>query len=120
VPSAREPEIGRPLPNAHLASVPRAKLYDYALNPAHARGGAKARLWVAVFGIEREDWRYARTQLLLGLRAASVSEVRRGSFGTTYGVAVTIRGRNGRIGPVMTAWKIVNHIPRVVTAFPRV
>jgi hypothetical protein len=119
VPSAQEPEVGRPLPNAHLAWVPRAKLYDYALNPLHVRGGSKARLWRAVFDVGREDWEYVRDQIVRGVSVMSVSGVNEGPFERTYEVIVAVRGLNGREGPVITAWKLVNGAPCLVTAFPR-
>jgi hypothetical protein len=87
-----EPKIGEPLPNAHLARIPKAKLYDYALDPTHPRGGPKARLWRAVFGLTRGDWRHVRSQLRNGVRDAPVSDIHAG-FVTTYEVIVTVHGQ---------------------------
>lgn len=108
------------MPNAHLAWVPKAKLYDYVLNLSHDEGGPKARLWRAVFGIERDDWRYLRVQIVGNLGSAVVSAVSEGPFGPTFEVVYSIVGRNDRVGPVVTAWKLVGEIPHLVTAFPRV
>jgi hypothetical protein len=114
-----EPRIGEPLPNAHLAVVPKAKLYEYALDPTHAEGGPKARLWRAVFGFGRGDWLIVCRQLLAGVRVTPVSNIR-GRAVATYEVIITVRGENGHIGPVTSGWKIVNDVPWLVTAFPRV
>jgi hypothetical protein len=34
------------LPNAHLATVPEAKVTRYLLNPAHPAGGSKATFFL--------------------------------------------------------------------------
>jgi hypothetical protein len=41
------------LPNATHAVVDVAKLRDYCLNPGHARGRHKARVFASVLGIRR-------------------------------------------------------------------
>lgn len=114
-----DPRIGEPLPNAHRAWIPKAKLYEYALHPTHPEGGPKARLWRAVFDFGLGDWRLVREQLLAGVRGSPVSNIRVGTV-ATYEVVITVRGGNGHIGPVITGWKIVNDVPWLVTAFPRV
>jgi hypothetical protein len=120
VAAEHKPAIGEPLPNAHRAQVPKRKLHSYALHLAHKTGGPKARLWRAVFGITREDWRYAREQIIEGLALAPVLRIRDGSFVATYVVVVVIRGLNGHTGPVTTAWQLLAGDPHLVTAFPRV
>jgi hypothetical protein len=44
------------LPNYQKAVIPRSKLEDYALNPAHEEGGHKARLFKSTLGFAKADW----------------------------------------------------------------
>jgi hypothetical protein len=43
------------LPNGARALIPMEKLTDYCLNPDHARGKDKARVFAAVLGITRDS-----------------------------------------------------------------
>jgi hypothetical protein len=52
------------LPNATHAVVDVAKLRDYCLNPGHARGRHKARVFASVLGIRREHAELLRKALL--------------------------------------------------------
>jgi hypothetical protein len=47
----------KPWPNCLTASalIPMGKLTDYCLNPDHARGKDKARVFVAVLGITQDS-----------------------------------------------------------------
>jgi hypothetical protein len=43
------------LPNWENAMIPPGKLEDYCLNPFHAKGKDKARVFNAVLGFSQED-----------------------------------------------------------------
>jgi hypothetical protein len=43
------------LPNGERALIPMEKLTDYCLNPDHARGKDKARVFAAALGITRDS-----------------------------------------------------------------
>jgi Domain of unknown function (DUF6883) len=43
------------LPNADKANVPLEKLRDYSLNPSHARGKHKARVFASATGMTMDD-----------------------------------------------------------------
>jgi hypothetical protein len=52
------------LPGGTAAIVPLRKLADYALSPSHAKGRHKARLFKALFGMDREHAAELRAILL--------------------------------------------------------
>lgn len=56
------------LPHAERASVDIRKLRDYALNPAHARGRHKARVFESALGLTQADAQELQTALLTAAR----------------------------------------------------
>jgi hypothetical protein len=48
------------LPNYQAAVVPRAKLEEYVLNPAHDLGRHKAIVFKSALGFEQRDWELLR------------------------------------------------------------
>src|SRR5438128_2652669 len=95
-----------PLPNAEQALVPMEKLRDYALNPYHAIGSHKARVFVTALGIRQADWEFLRAQILVGIRTVPASRSAVTDYGEHYRVRLQIMGRNRRTMPVTTAWFI--------------
>jgi uncharacterized protein len=92
------------IPDADQALIPKEKLYDYALSPAHPTGRHKARVFQSALGIDRSDWEYLRDQILARIQEAEVREVKTASFGFLYGVPMLIEGLNGETHEVFTAW----------------
>lgn len=108
------------LPNAERAYVQAAKLRDYSLNPDHPRGAAKARLFRAVLGFERDDWSALAAELVAGVATAPIVGSRSRPDGTVYAVLVAVRGRNGQVADVTTAWQLdADGAPRLVSAYLR-
>lgn len=92
------------LPNAEVAIVEPEKLVDYALNPEHALGQHKARVFRSALGIGRGDWQYLRDRILEAVPSATVATVRVRTFGTLYDVLILVEGLNGQTHEVTTAW----------------
>lgn len=112
-----EPAIGVPLPGAEHARIDRSKLYDYALDPGHAGGGAdKAVVFASALGYARSDWLLLRDGLLRQLPANVVTKVNDG-YVKTYEVRIAVTGPNGRTRNVVSAWKYVAGVPHLVTAY---
>jgi hypothetical protein len=83
------------LPRDLEAIVPTDKLVQYVLNPDHARGCHKARVFLSALGIRQADWRYLRDQLMGAVVEAPVRGTRITSFGVLYDVVVLVDGLNG-------------------------
>jgi hypothetical protein len=114
----REPRIGEPLPRADEAVIPRAKLFEYALNPDNPKGRHKAMVFKRALAIQQRDWKYLHDAILAVLPDHRVSSVRRPTRVdgmTTFGVIVPIRGLNGRTLPVLTAWMLLRGRPQLTS-----
>ena len=109
-----------PIPNADHAIVAIEKLTSYLLNPAHKRGGAKARLLLSL------GYRTDRPQVLESdLRVQHLSLNATRTSQNTYGVAYEIEGPittpNGRSVRFCSIWQIDtgSEVPRFITMYPR-
>jgi hypothetical protein len=117
---ADPPALAGPLPNWPLASIPPAKLRDYALNPAHPHGRHKARVFAAALGYTHEHWPALRDAILAALPAAPARLTRITSGGTSYEVILRLAGPNGQTASVLTAWVVPDpadpeSTPRLIT-----
>ena len=105
------------LPNGEKAVIPLEKLVDYCLNPHHARGKDKARVFASVLGITRSSV----NQLLVLVRQSAISgEVTKETvtaFGRYYRVDWPIPLHAGVV--LRTVWEIAaeTEVPRLVSAF---
>ena len=110
------------LPNAEAAVVEPEKLVDYALNPEHALGRHKARVFLSALGIGRDDWEYLRDRILDAVPSATVATVRVRRFGTLYDVPILVEGLNGQTHEVTTAWivKPDDDRPKLVSTYVNV
>src|SRR5436305_11503687 len=104
------------LPRAEQARIPTEKLVRYALDPNHARGRHKARVFASALGIEASDWRYLHDQILESLPTATVRATRITPFGVAYEVVVSIDGLNGATQPVVTTWLVETGQPPRLTS----
>jgi len=104
------------LPGAESARIPTDKLIRYALDPTHARGQHKARVFASALGITNHDWRYLHDQILEALPEAPVHSTRITPFGISYEVVVTIDGLNGATHPVVTTWIVEGDEPPRLTS----
>src|SRR2546423_15635722 len=105
------------LPNYQKAVIPRSKLEDYALNPAHKVGRHKARLFKSILGFEKADWQKLEKIILDELPYHEAVLSRKDKWGKFYSVSMPIVGLNGNTAIVQTIWQIetgTNH-PSFVT-----
>lgn len=115
--------IGSPLPCAHDAHGVESKLRAYSLNPEHAIGAHKARVFQRALGIGLEDVQHLAEQLLAGIRNAAISEVRDNApYGVLCEVVVVVQGIGGAAGKaasVTTSWEYRSpeDAPRLVSAY---
>jgi hypothetical protein len=94
------------LPNYQKAVIPRSKLEDYALNPAHKDGQHKARLFKSILGFERDDWQKLERIILDELPYYEAVFLEEGNWGKKYQVSLLIAGLNDNIAIVDTIWII--------------
>ena len=109
------------LPRAETAVIPPAKLRDYCLNPEHATGRNKARVFAWVLGIYQANWEYLAGQLLAGVQTALISRIEVKPDGTGYEVIVSVDGLNGATASVKSGWFIdaepADASPRLTSAY---
>lgn len=104
------------LPGAEDAVIPPEKLHGYALNLDHPNGGPKARNFRDLLGIVASDWRFLAEQLRRGvLRVPAFRSVSRTNFGVRFDVITVVKGRNGAIKPVLSAWIVRPDEPPTLT-----
>jgi hypothetical protein len=110
------------LPNADQAVIEGEKLWGYALDPGHALGQHKARVFQSALGIGRDDWEYLRDRILAAIPSAAVATVRVTTFGTLYEVPILMEGLNGETHEVTTAWFVANDEdpPKLVSTYVNV
>ena len=94
------------LPNYAIAVIPRSKLEEYALNPAHEDGQHKARLFKSILGFEKADWQKLEKLILDELPYHGAVLTREDKWGKFYSVSLPIVGLNGNTAVVQTIWKI--------------
>jgi hypothetical protein len=93
------------LPGGEQAIVDIAKLRDYCLNPAHARGRHKARVFAAALGLTAADAGFLRDELLRAARDGEATLGEIDQFGDRYVIDIKIARRERR-GLVRSAWII--------------
>ena len=105
------------LPNAHLAVIAPEKLHGYALNPAHPRGGPKARVFASALGYTRENWHELAAAIREALPEHPAVE-RQKAGGREFAVDLHLVGPGGR-AMVRTGWMIDEgqDAPRLTTLY---
>ncbi len=106
------------LPNPARAVVDLAKLTDYCLNPLHAHGRHKARVFASALGITRRDVDRLRGALLL---AAVREEATLGvwdAYGQRYVLDFLMDGLSGQ-AVVRSSWIVLTgeDFPRLTTCY---
>jgi hypothetical protein len=94
------------LTNYQRAVIPRSKLEEYALNPAHKDGQHKARLFKSILGFEKADWQELEKIILNELPYYEAVLSREDKWGKFYSVSLPIVGLNGNTAVVQTIWQI--------------
>jgi hypothetical protein len=107
------------LPNRERAVVPREKVVDYLLSPAHRDGRHKAVFFTG-FGFSVERWEDLADALLRHASDHEVAKQEDSPFGTRYVVEGIMAMADGRDALPRTVWFIDTgaDVPRFVTAYP--
>ena len=108
-----------PIPHAERAIVDIRKLRDYCLNPMHAEGQHKARLFVAALDMTADDAEDLRALLLQAVTTADGQLGRRDAYGQRYTVDILLTWRDKQT-IVRSGW-IIEHdsdTPRLTTCYP--
>jgi hypothetical protein len=107
------------LPNGERALIPMEKLTDYCLNPDHARGKDKARVFAAVLGITRDSAHVLEDLVRQAARDGDITKEARTVWGQYYRVDWVIPSRLDVA--LRTIWEIApgEEVPRLVSVFIR-
>ncbi len=107
------------LPNYERAVIASDKLVEYLLNPAHKRGGTKARL-LARFGYTVQNWGQLETDIRNYHLDADVAVTRQTSYGMRYEIHAPLQTPSGQALTLRTIWQIDEgtDFPRLITLFP--
>lgn len=103
------------LPNSEMAVVDIQKLRAYCLNPHHARGRHKARVFASA-GIQESDAEEIRTALLRAAREAEARPGIRNAYGQRYTVDFDLV-RQGRAVRIRSSWIVLTgqDVPRLTS-----
>lgn len=95
------------------------KLTNYLLDP-EGKAPSKAKFFKDVLQIEADDWKFMHSQLIDGLAALELENVRiQDSYGIRFDARFPLTGTNGATATILTAW-IVRRGERasLITAYP--
>jgi hypothetical protein len=106
------------LPNPERAILDIRKLEDYCLNPQHARGRHKARVFRESISVVRGDSSWLRSVLLAALPNSEAVELGSDSFGSRWRVDALVSRQDKNI-MVRTVWivRAGETAPRFVTCW---
>jgi hypothetical protein len=101
------------LPNAEAAFIDIRKLRDYSLNPDHDRGKHKARLFLAILGLDADDVAELEALIVEAIQIHEAIPSDADDYGQRYIVDFPL-SRNQNIANIRTTW-----IMRPSETFPR-
>lgn len=106
------------LPNGDRAVVDIRKLTDYALNPAHPRGGPKAQVFASALGLGPSDAEAVASRLRELAKSADVELGAADSRGQRYILDFEMSA-GGRVVTVRSAWIVEQGLdfPRLISCF---
>ncbi len=104
------------LPNIQAATIDRKKLVDYVLNPRHAEGRHKARVFQSALGITANDGDWLASTILAGVQKTEAVLQSTTNWGRLYRVEMEIV-RGQRCAKVRTGWLCTAEGARLVTCF---
>ena len=109
-----------PIPNADRAVIAAEKLSAYLLNPSHKRGGAKARLLLAL-GYQTAAPQVLESDLRVQHLSLDAARTSRNPYGLAYEIEGPIRTPSGRIVRFCSIWQIDSgsDVPRLITMYAR-
>jgi hypothetical protein len=107
------------LPNGEGALIPMEKLTDYCLNPDHAPGKDKARVFASVLGITRDRAHELTDLVRQAARDGDITKEASTVWGQYYRVDWAMPSRVDVV--LLTTWEIApgEEIPRLVSVFIR-
>jgi hypothetical protein len=107
------------LQNADRAIIDERKIRDYLLNPWHARGAHKARMFAAALGYQRFDHARLISQIRRGILACEAVPIDHVPHGQRFRVEILIEGATGS-AIVRTLWivRTGEDVPRFTSAYP--
>jgi hypothetical protein len=107
------------LRNADRAIVDERKIRDYLLNPLHARGRHKARMFAAALGYDRFDHMTLIRQIKQGILTHEAAFIDLMPHGERFRVEISLDGPAGS-AIVRTLWIIRTgeDVPRLTSAYP--
>jgi hypothetical protein len=106
------------LPHAGSAILDIRELAQYCLDPMHARGRHKARVFREALGVVTADADWLRRALLNSVLIADAVELDRDTYGRRWRVDVAV-SRHGRQSVLRTLWivRTGEQVPRLVTCW---
>lgn len=107
------------IPNSVNAVVDIRKLRDYCLNPEHAQGKHKARLFVSILGMTADAAEELRLILLDIVISHEAKSGRADAFGQRYTIDFPLTWQD-RSATIRSGWIIErgSEIPRLTTCYP--
>lgn len=99
--------------------MPREKITNYLLSPAHRDGRSKAA-FVIRFGFSASDWEVFAAALNRHAIAHDVISIEESLFGKRYVIECIMPAPDGRAPVIRSVWFIANgeDVPRFATAYP--
>ena len=106
------------LPHPERAVVDVAKLRDYCLNPRHARGRHKAKVFASALGITQHNAGVLRRALLEAASSAEVTEGDKDDYGQRYLLDCEVAGPAGN-ATVRGSWIVLGgeDFPRLTSCY---
>lgn len=95
-----------PLPNFEKAVIPSEKIFGYALNKQHAKGGPKAIAFEKALGYNIKNGEQLIANIRQCLPLLECTTIRRAPYGIQYSGDVIMQGINGKTAKVRVAWQI--------------
>jgi filamentous hemagglutinin len=107
------------LRNADRAVIDEGKVRGYLLNPLHARGGHKARMFAAALGYRRFDHARLIRQIREGILRHEAVLIDLTPHGERFRVEISVVGPAGW-AVVRTLWivRTGENVPRLTSAYP--
>ena len=93
------------IPHADQAIIAQEKLCEYLLNPAHRRGGSKAKMLLSI-GYRVKLWQQLEADLRAYHLTAEVESEEDTDYGTCYVVIAPLPGPNGLTVTFRSVWQI--------------
>ena len=109
-----------PIPNANRATIAVEKLAAYLLNPAHRRGGTKARLMISL-GYRTNAPEVLESDLRTHRLSLNATRTSQKAYGAAYEIEGPIMTPSGRTVRFYSIWQIDSgsEVPRFIAIYPR-